>query len=66
MGKFLTGEELRQWAQRCLTQSRETTNDIDRHRLKKMHEGLMEMAHTQDWLDGRLPQEAAGVSGTLQ
>jgi len=66
MGKFLSSEELRQWAERCLAQAGETTNDLERHRLRKMHEGLMEMAHTQDWLDGRLPREAVSVSGALQ
>lgn len=66
MGKFLNSEELRQWAHRCLAQARETSNELERHRLTKMHEGLMEMAHAQDWLDGRLPRAAAAGTGTLQ
>jgi len=53
MTKFLSGDELRQWAKKCLSDAQTADDGFEKLRLTKMHEALTEMAQTQDWLDGR-------------
>jgi hypothetical protein len=53
MNPYMTGEELRQWAAKCLHEVRTAQSEFERKWLQAMCDGLLELADTQDWLDGR-------------
>lgn len=53
---------LRRWAMECAAQADDPRHtDAERERLRKMREALLQLAQTQDWLEGRTmsarPQE---------
>jgi hypothetical protein len=50
---FMTSEELREWAERCGLQAEAAGNEFEKFRLSRMYTALIELAETQDWLDGR-------------
>jgi hypothetical protein len=45
---------LRRWAMQCAAQAdNPRTTEDERERLLKMRTALLELAHTQDWLEGQ-------------
>jgi len=47
---------LRRWAMQCAARAEDPrTKPEERERLLKMREALLEVAKTQDWLDGKKP-----------
>jgi hypothetical protein len=57
---------LRRWAMECSAQAEDPRSSAaEREHLLKMQKGLLDMAQTQDWLDGEQPMQTAAppVSG---
>jgi hypothetical protein len=51
---MLESAELRRWAMQCGAQANNPRASGDeRERLLKMRTALLELAHTQDWLEGQ-------------
>jgi hypothetical protein len=55
MNPYLTGEQLRQWASKCLQEAKAVASEEERIWLQSMYDGLLDVAATQDWLEGRSP-----------
>ena len=56
---------LRRWAMQCAAQAEDPRASGDeRERLLKMRTALLEMARTQDWLDGEKQMETVRTPGT--
>ena len=55
---MLSAADLRQWAVRYGQQAQEAESDEDIVRLLKMQAGLLELAETQDWLDGKRDRQS--------
>lgn len=53
MNPYMTGEELRRWAAKCLQEACTAESEYERKWLQSMGDGLLELAATQDWLEGR-------------
>lgn len=54
MSGTLTAAELRRWASQCAAEAEYPHADGDEcARLLKMRSALLQLAETQDWLDGR-------------
>lgn len=51
----LTSDQLREWAERCLANAQGKVEQ-ECNRLSAMYEALIELAATQDWLEGRRNQ----------
>jgi hypothetical protein len=49
-----SGDDLRRWAADCAAKSKVTKTNEQRDRLLKMQSSIIELAKTQDWLDGKL------------
>jgi hypothetical protein len=55
---FLTADELKQWAAKCEQEANQVRlSREERFRLLKMRRALLELAHQQDWLDGKPDDE---------
>lgn len=61
MTDTLSGPALRRWAMLCAKEVVNCKTDEERERLVKMREALLDLAETQDWLEGRT--RGAGRSG---
>ena len=48
-----SGEDLRNWAAQCAAKAKDAKTPEDRNRLLKMEAAILELAKTQDWLDGK-------------
>jgi hypothetical protein len=60
MNTNLSAAELRRWAEQCDRQSKDTLITGEQHeRLVKMRDGLLAVAETQEWLEGRQRNAAA-------
>ena len=58
MPDVLQAAMLRRWAMDCAAQAANSRySDEQRERLLKMREALLDLATTQDWLDGYSPRE---------
>lgn len=55
MNPYLTGEQLRRRASKCLQEAKAVTSEDERIWLQSMYDGLLDVAATQDWLEGRSP-----------
>ena len=54
MAEALTGATMRRWAMQCAAQAEDPhASGDERARLLKMRTALLQVADTQDWLDGR-------------
>ena len=53
MSEHLSAAELRRWATRCAAEANDASDAEARDRLNKMRAALLQLAQTQDWLDGR-------------
>jgi hypothetical protein len=49
----LSGPALRRWAMLCAEEAANSKTDQERDRLVKMRKALLDLAETQDWLEGR-------------
>jgi hypothetical protein len=59
MNTNLSAAELRRWAEQCDRRSKDPMMTGEEHeRLAKMRDGLLAVAETQEWLEGR-PLKAA-------
>ena len=59
MNTNLSAAELRRWAAQCDRQSQAALITGEVHeRLVKMRDGLLAVAETQEWLEGRQPKAA--------
>jgi hypothetical protein len=56
MTNVLDSAALRRWAVQCAAQAEDLRMSADEQdRLRKMRTALLELAHTQDWLEGQQP-----------
>ena len=44
---------MRNWAAQCAAKAKDAKTPEDRNRLLKMEAAILELAKTQDWLDGK-------------
>jgi len=59
MNTNLSAAELKRWAAQCDRQSKDALITGEVHeRLVKMRDGLLAVAETQEWLEGRQPKAA--------
>jgi hypothetical protein len=49
----LSAADLRLWAARCARQAQDAKGDEEVVQLLKMQTGLLELAETQDWFEGK-------------
>jgi hypothetical protein len=57
----LASADLRRWAMQCAAQADNPgTSGDNRDRLLKMQAALLDLAHTQEWLEGRQKSNARG------
>ena len=52
MTDLVNSKMLRQWAQQCASQALKARNEPESRRLLKMETALLDLARTQDWLEG--------------
>jgi hypothetical protein len=50
-----TGDDLRRWAAQCAEKAQHAKTPEERTRLLRMQASVLELAKTQDWLDGKSP-----------
>ena len=52
-----SGDDLRRWAAQCAAKAKDAKTPEERERLLKMQAAIFELSKTQDWLDGKSPDD---------
>jgi hypothetical protein len=61
MNTNISAAGLRRWAAQCEMRAKDPmTTGPEYERLMKMKSALLELAATQEWLDGQIPLDKAG------
>ena len=52
-----SGDDLRNWAAQCAAKAGLAKTPEERERLLRMQAAILDLAKTQDWLDGKSPED---------
>jgi len=48
-----SGDDLRNWAAQCAAKAKDAKTPEERERLLRMEAAILDLAKTQDWLEGK-------------